>query len=68
MNTITSPQKGDSDNQRILTEGFQEGIYLYHHDINITDGSEFLDDFLRMTDQPFDAFNPKEMNSTDAGQ
>jgi hypothetical protein len=37
----------------ILTEGVQESIYPDLHEINITDGSEFLDDGIRMKDQPF---------------
>lgn len=53
MNTIPSPQKGDSDKERILSEGVQESIHPYQHEINITDGGEFLDDAIRMKDQPF---------------
>ena len=53
MNTIIPPQKYDPAKELILTEGIQESIYPDLHEINITDGSEFLDDGVRMKDQPF---------------
>jgi hypothetical protein len=53
MNTIYSSQKADSDKELMLAEGIQETIYPDHHEINITDGGEFLDDAIRMKDQPF---------------
>ena len=52
MNTIPSPQKGDPGNDHISEEEIQESIYPYHHEVNITDGGEFLDDAIRMKDQP----------------
>lgn len=36
----------------ILSETFQESIYPRRPEIDITDGGEFLDDFMRMKDQP----------------
>jgi hypothetical protein len=53
MYTFISPQKEDLMKELILTEGIQESIYPDLHEINITDGSEFLDDGIRMKDQPF---------------
>ena len=53
MNTILSPQKKDSVKELTLSEGIQESIHPDQHEINITDGGEFLDDAIRMNDQPF---------------
>jgi hypothetical protein len=35
-------------------------IYPYQHEVNITDGGEFLDDAIRMEDQPFGKPNVNE--------
>jgi len=35
-------------------DGFQGSINPFHIETNITDGSEFLDDAIRMKDQPFE--------------
>jgi hypothetical protein len=51
MNAISSPQKGDPGYGRTSEEGIQESIYPNHHEVNITDGGEFLDDAIRMKDQ-----------------
>ena len=60
MNTILSPQRGDSFKELALSEGIQESIYPDQHEINITDGGEFLDDAIRMKDQPFGETTLKE--------
>lgn len=52
MNTIFSSQKENAGNIK-PSEGVQESICSYQHEINITDGGEFLDDGIRMKDQPF---------------
>lgn len=52
MNTIISSQQDDPDNKQPSAEGIQESIYSFYHEVNITDGGEFLDDAIRMTDQP----------------
>ena len=70
MNTNPSPQKGDSDKKRTLSEGIQEtkhqgiqeSIHPHQHEINITDGSEFLDDGIRMKDQPLEKTVLKKKN------
>jgi hypothetical protein len=54
MNTIRSPYTGDPGNVRHSGEEIQESIHPNHHETNITDGSEFLDDGTRMKDQPFE--------------
>ena len=56
MNTIIIPstQKKDPDKERILSEGVQESIYPDHQEENITEGSEYMDDAIRMKDQPFE--------------
>ena len=60
MNTIPSSQKGDPDIELTLPEGIQESIYPSQHEINITDGGEFLDDAIRMKDQPLGKTTAKE--------
>ena len=67
MNTISYPQKGDPGNEnrdpgngRNSEEEIQESIYPYHHELNITDGGEFLDDALRMKEQPLEETTVKK--------
>lgn len=60
MKIIPSPQKGDSEEERTLSEGIQEGIHPYQHEINITEGGEFLDDAIRMKEQPFEETTVKK--------
>ena len=60
MTTIPSSQKRDPDTELPLPGMVQESIYPYHHEVNITDGGEFLDDTLRMKDQPFGEMPVKE--------
>lgn len=62
MNTIYSPQQGDPGNVRHSGEEKQESIYPGHHEINITDGAEFLDDGTRMQDQPLGETDTEEMD------
>ena len=50
--TIAPPQKKDVDNNQISSEEIQESIHPYDHEANLSDGSEFLDDAIRMKDQP----------------
>jgi hypothetical protein len=52
MNIIPWRRKEDSVKERTLSEGIQESIHPYQHEINITDGGEFLDDAIRTIDQP----------------
>jgi hypothetical protein len=52
MITIHSPRKGDPGNEHTSREEIQESIYPNHHEENITDGGEFLDDAIRIKDQP----------------
>jgi len=53
MNKIPFPQKKDSDKEQTASpEGIQESIYPYQQEFDIADGGEFLDDSLRMKDQP----------------
>lgn len=59
MNTIPSSLKEDPGNTK-PSEEVQESIYPHQHEINITDGGEFLDDGIRMTDQPFCESNVNE--------
>ncbi|RYG54325.1 MAG: hypothetical protein EOO01_01855 [Chitinophagaceae bacterium] len=52
MNNLPDLQR-EYFKERTLLDGIQESIYPDHHEINITDGSEFLDDAIRMKEQPF---------------
>jgi hypothetical protein len=60
MDTIFLSKKKDPGNERGLPEGIQESIYPYHHEVNITDGGEFLDDAIRMKDQPLGETKDRE--------
>jgi hypothetical protein len=60
MKTIHSSQKEDPNIEVTLSEGTQEIIDPYQNEINITDGGEFLDDAIRMKDQPFAETTVKE--------
>jgi hypothetical protein len=62
MNTIPSSQKGDPNIALTSLEGIQESIYPYQHEVNITDRGEFLDDAIRMKDQPLGETTMKELN------
>ena len=59
MNTNPSRQKENAGNDK-PSEEVQESIHPYQHEINITDGGEFLDDAIRMKDQPLVETNTKE--------
>lgn len=50
MNTISSPKMGDPGNDRISEERIEETIPPNHHEVNITEGGEFLDDAIRTED------------------
>jgi len=55
MNTIPSPYKGDPKNDQASEQGIEESIPPNHHEINITEGGEFLDDAIRLEDdQPIE--------------
>jgi hypothetical protein len=45
-------QKENPVNERNLSDGIQENILISQHEMNVTDGSEFLDDAIRTKDQP----------------
>ncbi len=48
MNTIS--KQGDPENHRTSENGVEDSIPPVHHEINITEGGEFLDDAIRMED------------------
>jgi hypothetical protein len=54
MNKIFFHEKSDPGNNRHSNEEVQESIYPNHHELNITDGGEFLDDGTRMKEQPLE--------------
>ena len=60
MNTISYLQHADPGNARNAEEVIQEGVTPFQHDINITEGSEFLDDAIRTKDQPYNETTMKE--------
>jgi hypothetical protein len=53
MNPILPSEKKDSGQLHDTSEEMQESIYFEQHEFNITDGGEFLDDNIRMKDQPY---------------
>ncbi len=53
MNSFSFHQKGDPGNARNSEEGIHEILPPHEHEINITEGSEFLDDAIRTKDQPY---------------
>lgn len=48
MNAIS--KKGDPDNDGASEERIEESIHPNHHEVNITEGGEFLDDAIRTED------------------
>lgn len=62
MSTISITEHADPGNNR-SSEEVQESIYPEHHEINITQGGEFLDDAIRMHEQSFGETNTTELNS-----
>ena len=60
MNTIPPPQKENPHIQLTSSQEIQEQLYPFHHEINITDGAEFLDDAIRTKDQPLYEATVKE--------
>ena len=64
MGTIPSFQKGDPSMKLASSEEIQESIYPNYHEVNITDGCEFLDDAIRMKDQPLAETKQRIMNDT----
>lgn len=60
MNNISSPHTGDPRNGHTSEEEALEHTNPYPHEINITEGGEYLDDAIRMKDQPVGEANPEE--------
>ena len=59
------PRKRKADHEQSAPEENQEGMTQYQHETNIADGAEFLDDAIRMKDQPLeetDLNNSKQEN------
>ena len=52
MHTIFSQQTDDPGNELASPAEIQKNTYPYQHEVNITDGGEFLDDAIRRKDQP----------------
>ena len=49
------PGKGPAPSEEI-----PDPLYTYEHEVNINDGGEFLDDAIRMKDQPYRETNAGE--------
>ena len=60
MNIIFPEQISDPKKRQLSLEEIQEKIHPDIHEINITDGGEFLDDAIRMKDQPFEETRAEE--------
>jgi hypothetical protein len=54
MKKVLSSLKDDLRKPRDLSEGIQESINPFAHEVNIIDGAEFIDDKIRMKDQPYE--------------
>lgn len=63
MNTIPSPQNGDPAKEGTLPDGNQGSILPSEHEKNITDGGEFLDDAIRMKEQPLEETSIEEKST-----
>jgi hypothetical protein len=60
MNKIAFLLHEDPGNARSPKEEIQETTVQHQHEINITEGSEFLDDAIRTREQPYDETTIKE--------
>ena len=61
MNSIFSSHQRDPKIKEPVAEGTQQQVISYEHEENIEEGSEFLDDAIRMEDQPLgDTVEEKE--------
>ena len=60
MNTFHSPQKRDPGADPISDEETLESIFPFRYEEYITDGGEFLDDAIRMKDQPLGETDKKK--------
>ena len=52
MNKIPASQKGDTTIELTSIEEIRKEIHINPDDLNITEGGEFLDDAIRMKEQP----------------
>lgn len=62
MTNIPNPKKIDVDKNLVSSGETQETPIPDEHDINITEGGEYLDDAIRMKEQPF--MESKEQEET----
>jgi hypothetical protein len=60
MNTIISPHKGEPGNAQPSPEKNEEHAHPYPHEVNLMEGSEFLDDAIRMKEQPLEETKEKK--------
>ena len=60
MKTILPYYKTDPKKSEDASEGVQQNIQTNPDEINIADGGEFLDDAIRMKDQPLEETSTME--------
>ena len=60
MKTIDPTKKDKSGDEPASPEEIQEIVHPFPDEMNITEGSEFLDDVIRMHDQPYGETTVKE--------
>lgn len=60
MNTIFSSPKKQPGIEPVPSEEVQVSITPFYHETNITEGSEFLDDAIRIKEQPLEETPIKE--------
>jgi hypothetical protein len=51
---IFYPRKGKAKKEQDASEETGASVNPYHHEENVMDGSEFLDDAIRMKEQPLE--------------
>jgi len=62
MSIIFLPKKTDRRVESNLSEEKQESIFPQQHESDITEGGEFLDDAIRMNEQPLGETPVNETN------
>jgi len=65
MKTDPRSQKRDSNNMSTSNEDIRESVMHFHSESNTSDGSEFLDDAIRMKDQPLEEPSNNENQETE---
>ena len=68
MNTMLFSQRDDPGNTKSPPEKNHEIINTYEHEINTEEGSEYLDDTIRIKEQPLEETASKDIEEPNAGK